>query len=465
MDPQNKKVSAPNGQILYKLQAPDGGWGYMVAGSSTIIMMVSLIPIAGFGLIFGKFLRELGDEAEGITWITGSYNTINSFTGLLAGVLLNKYSYRKVGFLGSILFIMGAVAVIFAKNLVQMVLFFGLLQGVGFGLLLPSMMSAFNAYFDKKMSLMMSATQTIVVIFNIAIPHLLTWCMETIGYRGTLIFIAACCGLCIPAVAVLQPVESHMKKLSITTINSVAIPVEEPLMEEHLKVTPHQKRSSVISIRDCITSVNIINEKDDSSSLDFHLLKSPKYLNITFGLGLAFIGDINFITIVPMILTNQGFTSQDIAFMLAVLFGCDLFSRILLTIVSYFITFRSRLLFLVTAALVAITRIAFALKNDYMWKLGVMGVLGFLRCFIMTPIPLVLAEEYPTKFSTAFSLSMVVGGFVILIMSMLMDFVMKYTGSDLFLCQILTLGYMLCVVCWTIELTCCKKSKKNERKK
>ncbi|XP_066153477.1 monocarboxylate transporter 7-like isoform X2 [Euwallacea fornicatus] len=431
---------------------------------SHVLQIISLIPTAGFGLVFGEFLRELGDEAGGITWITGSYNTINSFTGLLAGILLNKYSYRKVGLLGSILFFMGAVAMIFAKNLVQMVLFFGLFQGVGFGLILPSVMSAFNSYFDKKMSLMMNATQTITVIFNIAIPHLLTWCMETLGYRGTLIFIAGCCGLCVPAVAVLQPVESHMKKLPITSINNVEIPVEEPLMEQDLKVTPYQKRHSVVSVRDCIASVSTINDKDYSSSLDFHLLKSPKYLNITFGLGLGFIGDIAFITIVPMILTNQGFTSQDIAFMLAVFFVCDLLSRILLTIVSYFMTLRNRMVFLVTAALIAITRVAFSLKNDYMWELGILGVLGFLRCFIMTPIPLVLAEEYPTKFSTAFSLSMVVGGFVTLIMSIIMNLVMKYTGNDILLCQILTLGYTLCVVCWTIELTCCK-NKNNERKK
>jgi len=55
--------------------------------------------------------------------------------------------------------------------------------GLGFGVLMPATMTAFNQYFDKKMSLVMSATQSVVAIFSICVPPLAIWSMTTFGFR------------------------------------------------------------------------------------------------------------------------------------------------------------------------------------------------------------------------------------------------------------------------------------------
>lgn len=57
---------------------------------------------------------------------------------------------------------------------------------------------------------------------------------------------------------------------------------------------------------------------------------------------------------------------------------------------------------------------AFTLNSSFWWIILVSGSLGFLRCFIQTPLPLVVAEQYGQRFTTAFSLYMVVCGFVAL---------------------------------------------------
>lgn len=120
------------------------------------------------------------------------------------------------------------------------------------------------------------------------------------------------------------------------------------------------------------------------------------------------------------------------------------------------------------------------LQDGYIWKLVFLGTIGFLRCFIHTPIPLVLAEEYPQKFSSAFSLSMAVSGSVMMLLSLIIGTIKlvimedlkilplslgvskKVLQSDIFLCHLLTLAYVACVVSWTIELTCCRRTKKAE---
>lgn len=58
---------------------------------------------------------------------------------------------------------------------------------------------------------------------------------------------------------------------------------------------------------------------------------------------------------------------------------------------------------------------AFVFDRSFLWIAIVSGALGFLRCFIQTPLPLVIAEEYSSRFATAFSLYMVICGVVSLI--------------------------------------------------
>lgn len=131
------------------------------------------------------------------------------------------------------------------------------------------------------------------------------------------------------------------------------------------KLSLHARsRKSVVSLGDRMASITTINElpPDDleqtccQSFLDLSLLKDLKYLNISVGLALAFTGDMAFISIIPLMLGNLGFQNHDIATMMGLFFASDLVSRILLTIVSGLVKFRSRLLILFTSALIVLAR-------------------------------------------------------------------------------------------------------------
>lgn len=112
--------------------------------------------MSAFGIIFGKFLASLGDEIGGTTLVNGLFNTVLSATGnscslytrhfvliyvfltlsgVLANQLLQKYSWRKVGYVGATLFFLGSFGTAFVTSLNQMIFTFGVLQGTcGFAL-------------------------------------------------------------------------------------------------------------------------------------------------------------------------------------------------------------------------------------------------------------------------------------------------------------------------------------------
>lgn len=101
---------------------------------------------------------------------------------------------------------------------------------------------------------------------------------------------------------------------------------------------------------------------------------------------------------------------------------------------------------------------------------AVCAALGFLRCLIQTPLPLVIAETYNQRFVTAFSLYMVVCGVVAMIFgpligkiflltvktedfkTILVGFVKEVTQSHEMAVHLLTLAYLLCAIPWTIEI-------------
>ncbi|RZC33015.1 MFS 1 domain containing protein [Asbolus verrucosus] len=442
----------------YELLPPEGGWGYLIAVALTLTCNVTLIPMTCFGLIFGKFLASIGDETTGTTLANGIFNTCFNITGLAANSLLQRYSYRMVAFMGAGLFFLGSFATIFVTTLPQMIVSFGVIQGLGMGLLFPALFTALNSYFDRRLSLINSVAQAFMVAASMVFPYVGQHFMTTYGFRGTVGVISAMSLNAVLAAALLQPVEWHLKKKRISAER------EDLLVNEEKLVLP-KPRASIISIGDRALSVSTIDKlgkiKDEGNegwwkalvkSMDLGMFKDPVYVNISVGLALGFTADVAFISIIPLVLINAGLSTDQTAFLMSLFFASDLAARILLSIVSALCNIKNRYVFLGGAFLLVIFRTAFVLRNDFYWKMVTVSAVGFLRCFIQTPLPLVISEQYANNFATAFSLYMVVCGVVSLIFGPLMSYVKAWTQSDVMVVHLLTLAYLTCVVSWSAEL-------------
>lgn len=100
-----------------------------------------------------------------------------------------------------------------------------------------------------------------------------------------------------------------------------------------------------------------------SKAMDLELFRDPVYLNISFGLALSFTGDLSFVAIFPLILTNLAFDHSQITTIMTIFFASDLVARILLTVVSGVVAIRNRYLFLGATLLSAAFRI-----GNKIWK-------------------------------------------------------------------------------------------------
>lgn len=136
----------------------------------------------------------------------------NTSSGLMANHLFTKYSYKFVAIVGSIIFSIGNFSIIYASNLFELVISFGVIQGIGMGLLMPAILSVFNNYFDKKLGVMNAISQTIMIMACILAPGICQYLMDNFGFKGTVALLAAVSLNSLAGSLTLQPVEWHMKK-------------------------------------------------------------------------------------------------------------------------------------------------------------------------------------------------------------------------------------------------------------
>lgn len=161
-------------------------------------------------------------------------------------------------------------------------------------------------------------------------------------------------------------------------------------------------------------------------------------MNIAIGLSLSFTADIAFFPILPSVMAPQGFTATQIALMISVFFTADLVARIAFSLLAAFVPINSRLVVLLACALSALLRLglyyssswitlnvmeftALPIHDGFNYKLVVLGAMGFMRCFIQTPQALVISDDYPDNFESAYSIYMVVNGVVTLFYGGLMS--------------------------------------------
>ncbi|XP_063362461.1 monocarboxylate transporter 3 isoform X7 [Cydia amplana] len=132
---------------------PDGGYGWVVVFAS---FMCNLI-VDGIAYTFGIFLPELvtyfGEGKGTVAWVGSLLSGVYLAAGPIVSALCNKYGCRAVCVAGSLVAASAFVLSTFSKNVTVMMITYGLLGGIGFGMIyLPSVV-AVGYYFEARRSL------------------------------------------------------------------------------------------------------------------------------------------------------------------------------------------------------------------------------------------------------------------------------------------------------------------------
>lgn len=126
--------------------------------------------------------------------------------------ILTKYSCRQVGIAGSIVFFIGSFTSAFANSAFILAFGYGVLQGIGHGLIVPAALTSFNNYFVRRRTFAMGVVQVITGIGTMILRIILEKLIKIYGFRGTQLIIAAISLHSLLCAAVQIPPASHVDR-------------------------------------------------------------------------------------------------------------------------------------------------------------------------------------------------------------------------------------------------------------
>lgn len=131
---------------------PDGGWGWAVVFGSFMLHVIADGIVYSFGVFYIEFLEEFGEGRGQTAWVGSLVPGVTLLVGPIASALTNRYGCRKVTVVGAVVASSGFLLSLFAPNIYYLYFSFGILSGVGFGLMyLPAIVSVTH-YFESKRS-------------------------------------------------------------------------------------------------------------------------------------------------------------------------------------------------------------------------------------------------------------------------------------------------------------------------
>ncbi|UYV83096.1 hypothetical protein LAZ67_22002204 [Cordylochernes scorpioides] len=240
-------VSAP--------EPPDGGWGWVIVTASFLSNVVVDGIAYTFGLFLPEFVRYYGASTGTVAWVgsllTGCYLSV----GPLVSALTNRFGCRPVSIAGSVIACVSFLLSTLAPSVDVLMVTYGILGGIGLGLIyLPAIVSV-GYYFSTKRAL---ATGIAVCGSGVGAFVFAPACqmlLQVFDWKGSLIILAGLNLNCAVFGALMRPLR----------VTEVMGPHTKPLLQRIAEEKERRRNDSIF------TSQYTIVQHDDGT-----MEKKPK---------------------------------------------------------------------------------------------------------------------------------------------------------------------------------------------
>ncbi|XP_052808631.1 monocarboxylate transporter 12-B-like isoform X2 [Mya arenaria] len=173
------------------IDAPDGGWGWLVVLGSFIIHAIQGGLERSNGILYLQMRHHFGQSATDTAWVLSLYSLICRFVGPISSGLCTRYSFRVVTFLGVSLTVAGMLSSGFVPTVQYLYLTYGLVVGVGCSLSYTACILVVGHYFNTRRGIAIGVAASGVGFGCFAWPPVLRALFEYFGFRGAFLIIGA----------------------------------------------------------------------------------------------------------------------------------------------------------------------------------------------------------------------------------------------------------------------------------
>nr|CAD7427075.1 unnamed protein product [Timema monikensis] len=489
----------------YELVPPDGGWGWAIVASGSIIYSL-VVPVPPLHSLFYKDIKkEVNLSATEISIITNVPGGLFFIYALFNPLLLNLIGSRKTTIIGTLFVVLSYFVLFYSTGFWSIFLSQALINAPGLTMIFHSSNVAITTFFKKNRAKAMGFVNTLGGISGIWIPLVIGQAITMYGTRGAILIMAGLLLHGLVAAMLLQPVAWHMNREEVVDtggqhqdeeqgnniLASTKLFAKDGQLQQDQSLEGSKETNENGSQDDSKeTQISLLNstsgfhrnyfdkhrgslngntklkpqptkrgnDKGKLSSLavrlDLGLLKDKIFLMLLTGIWLALAAETIFILFTPFILDDLGFTTEQITNILSVISGGDLIFRFLSPFIADWIKFDVKLMFVLSLVVAFLTRIPIMLVTSYEAMLSVGLALGASKGIMMVYRALVIPNYVPMeRVSSALALQMVGVGFTVLISSPFAGVLRDLSGSYNTSVAVVNVVTVLAILIYVAEIT------------
>lgn len=169
---------------------PDGGYGWVIVLASFLCNLV----VDGIAYTFGIFLPVLVEqfkvERGTVAWVGSLLTGMYLIVGPLVSALCNKFGCRAVCIAGSIMASVAFVLSTFSTSVWMLMVVYGVIGGIGFGMIYLPAVVAVGYYFETKRSLATGIAVCGSGVGTFVFAPLATFLLDNLDWKNSLLILA-----------------------------------------------------------------------------------------------------------------------------------------------------------------------------------------------------------------------------------------------------------------------------------
>jgi len=167
-------------------QKQDHGWSWVILFAAFMCNVTFDGIVFSFGIFYLEFLDHFKVGRGPTSWIGSVISGVYAIVGPLASVLANKYGYRKVTIAGSLLSATGFFLSTLSPNIGVMIFTYGIMGGVGFGLMYLCSYVMIGHYFERYRALATGIASCGSGVGTFVFAPLSVWLIQSYGWKGAM---------------------------------------------------------------------------------------------------------------------------------------------------------------------------------------------------------------------------------------------------------------------------------------
>ena len=167
-------------------------YGWVVVLCAFTLMFVGFGAAYSFAAFFRAFESEFGASRAHVSLVFSLCAFLYFMLGAPGGMLADRYGTRNVALAGVAFLVAGLVGASYATSVTVLYATYSIGLGIGIGLTYVPSVGAVQPWFEKHRVLASGIAVSGIGAGNLLAPPLAAWWIESLGWRGAYVALAAC---------------------------------------------------------------------------------------------------------------------------------------------------------------------------------------------------------------------------------------------------------------------------------